>query len=165
MTRGARSQAKLREHYRRFRTKISDGTWYNFVLDDAKHPDNPRGWVHGMVEGNSQAGCGCPRCLEAGRQENQRKQEVRLAKRLAGHKARAAEILAKTLPEVPAQTIAAGVDTLVSTHTVRSRFHGTVTYELTPVMLALQNWSLTTGVALADDTRAALANRLIKELI
>lgn len=162
-TRGGRNAAKLRAHYHDHRIKV-DGKWYNPLLDDADNPGNYRHWTHGMVEGNTQAGCSCNRCAAAGRAEAERKKKVRLANRLTAHRATVTRALFEQFPRVPGDTIADAAETVVSTHSVVSTYRGTVTYSQVPVMLALSNWAMGAGIPLSSAAAADLATNLVEEL-
>lgn len=162
-TSGGRTNAKVREHYRAHRVKV-DGKWYNPLLDDPNHPDNIRHWTHGTIEGYAQAGCACVPCAAAGRQDTERKEALRLDKRLAEHRARAAVILRGAFDDLPEQAIVDGAELVVSTHHVRQKFNAILTYAQVPVALAVSNWANAHKPDLTPGEATDLATVLTEEL-
>jgi hypothetical protein len=163
LTAARRRQAALRTHYREFLV-TRDGRRYNPLLDDVNHPDNARHWAHGSPEGYHQAGCQCAPCDEAGRKENQRKTEARIAKRRDAHRAVASEVLAARFPGLSSEEVTEAAAKVVAVGEVTNRTQVRINYGFTGVVLALDNWALRGGHDIDADTVGALAEDLIERM-
>lgn len=158
-----RRRASMRSHYHEHRVKRG-GRWYNPLLDDPNHPDNTHHWSHGTIEGYNDAGCACARCGLVGREENERKVQARIDRRLTEHRSTAASVIATHLPYLSSSTAAELAEAVVDTNRVTDRFRARVVYDKLPVELALANWALAAGGEFSRDTAGEVAARLIEEL-
>lgn len=158
-----RRMAELKRHYRGFLV-TRDGKPYNPLLDDPDHSENRRRWAHGMTEGYNKAGCHCDPCENAGREENQRYTEKRIARRLDEHRAAAAEVLAAQFPGLPPRAIEAAAAKVVAIGKVVNKTTAKVAYAPAEVALALENWALRGGHVLDADVLDKLAGAITERL-
>lgn len=162
--RDSAAKAALRATYRRHRIRKGD-KWYNPVLDDPDHPDNPKHWTHGTPQGYFDAGCtACEPCAAAGRAENERREQARIDKRLDTHRTQVTQTLTAAFPDLDAEEIGRGAQLVIDTHRVRSRFRAVMAYDPLPVQLALNKWHADAGRHVDDEILAEIATRIITEL-
>lgn len=158
------SRAAVRTAYREHRIRQGD-KWYNPVLDDPNHPDNPKHWTHGTPQGYFEAGCtACERCAAVGRAENERRAQTRIDKRLDTNRAQVARTLTEVFPDLDAEDITRGAGRVIDTHRIRSTFRAVIAYDPVPVQLALSKWHSDASRHVDDEILAEIAARLVVEL-
>lgn len=163
-SRDTASRQKTRAAYRQHRIRKGD-KWYNPVLDDPNHPDNPKHWTHGTPQGYFEAGCtACEPCAAAGRAENERRTQARIDKRLDADRARLAKTLTAAFLDLEPEEIGRGVQLVIDTHRVRDAFRAVIVYDVLPVQLALNKWITDSGRNVDDEILSEIAARVIAEL-
>lgn len=164
-TNQAERQRQLRAHYRQF-LQTRDGRPYNPVLDDPNDERNPRHWTHGIVDGGTQAGCGCEPCRAAVKERNEAQKKDRLENRHATQKAIITGILTEYLPELQgaetdqptANALAAAVERVHSVHRVVNRFRALIAYDRPALASAVRTFPQ--GAAASDERRDQLVDAL-----